>query len=158
MRVGIVGAGPAGLTLAHALLYLHGTAKIDEVRVYDRSDVLRPDAILVGHISRAYFEVGTMELVRRAPFRLCKGDIVANVAALASRPDTDPPDEINEWKLWAAMREKVLSQETVVATVQRLANCPCTTNMGEQAHKGAVDMAAEHEGYALGLGQSLSCC
>lgn len=42
MRIGIVGAGPAGLTLAHALLYLHGKASIDEVRVYDRCDVLKP--------------------------------------------------------------------------------------------------------------------
>ena len=42
MRVGIVGAGPAGLTLAHALLYLHGKNPISEVKVYDRSDVLKP--------------------------------------------------------------------------------------------------------------------
>ena len=42
MRIGIVGAGPAGLTLAHALCYLHGKNKIEEIRVYDRSDALQP--------------------------------------------------------------------------------------------------------------------
>lgn len=42
MRVGIVGAGPAGLTLAHALCFLHGKNRIDEIRVYDRSEALNP--------------------------------------------------------------------------------------------------------------------
>mmetsp|Transcript_41521 Transcript_41521/g.88590 ORF Transcript_41521/g.88590 Transcript_41521/m.88590 type:complete len:405 (-) Transcript_41521:288-1502(-) len=41
MKVGIVGGGPGGLTLAHALLTLPGR-RIDEVRVYDRADVLAP--------------------------------------------------------------------------------------------------------------------
>lgn len=40
MKVGIVGAGPAGLTLAHALLTLPG--KSVTVSVYDSSDALRP--------------------------------------------------------------------------------------------------------------------
>jgi salicylate hydroxylase len=39
-RIGIVGAGPAGLTLAHALLTLPGTPY--DVTVFDRSDALKP--------------------------------------------------------------------------------------------------------------------
>lgn len=40
MKIGIVGAGPAGLTLAHALLTLPGPPV--RVSVYDRADVLKP--------------------------------------------------------------------------------------------------------------------
>ena len=42
MRVGIVGGGPGGLALAHALLTLPGPKKIDSVKVYDRGGILEP--------------------------------------------------------------------------------------------------------------------
>ena len=40
MRVGIVGGGPCGLALAHALLTLPGPQKISSVSVYDRDGIL----------------------------------------------------------------------------------------------------------------------
>ena len=42
MKVGIVGGGPGGLALAHALLTLPGPKAIDSVRVFDRNGILEP--------------------------------------------------------------------------------------------------------------------
>ena len=42
MKIGIVGGGPGGLALAHALLTLPGPKAIDSVTIYDRDGVLKP--------------------------------------------------------------------------------------------------------------------
>jgi len=42
MKIGIVGGGPGGLTLARALLTLPGPQRIDSVKVYDRDGILEP--------------------------------------------------------------------------------------------------------------------
>ena len=44
MKIGIVGGGPGGLALAHALLTLPGPKAIDSVTIYDRHGRRRPQA------------------------------------------------------------------------------------------------------------------
>jgi hypothetical protein len=114
--------------------------------VYDgRPELMKSDALLAGHVQRAYFEFTGLESVRSGIWRLCRGPARENVRKLKSG-ELLAEDE-NDGQLQTLLQEGHIDEDTGVATVELYGNIPFTTKVGEQAHASSTEVEGEHPGY-----------
>ena len=93
---------------------------------------LRGDTIAASHVSFHFIWRRVLEPAGQLPWRLCRGDIVSNLEALAAADKPDEPCSAQMWKL--LRREVPYSMAQLVEVVELLAQVSWSSLPPEQQH------------------------
>ena len=108
--------------------------------------VLRDDTIAAAHTCFHFVWRRVMTRATSLPWRLCRGDIKANLQALAAQEV--PPTEPTTWQIWELMNEHDYSEEVLVRLVECLSQCPWTSLPAEQQHGSLAMLKKWHPDYS----------
>jgi len=106
---------------------------------------LRRRVIRGAHRSLAFFTFRVLDKAEELPFRLCRGDIAANLDKLKGEAK---PRECNSGKLWELLH-KGYPVALLVRLVLSIADVPWSTLIVEQMHASAAVLARFHPEYGL---------
>ena len=84
---------------------------------------LREESLCAANVSAAYFCHGTLRDARRYPWKLCCGDIRANLRELAALPEA-PRGSLVAQQIYDILQRKHFPFEAVVEAVRLMSLCP----------------------------------
>ena len=108
--------------------------------------VLRDGTIAAAHTCFHFVWRRVMQRATSLPWRLCRGDIKANLQALAAQEV--PPTEPTTWQIWELMNEHDYSEEVLVRLVECLSQVPWTSLPAEQQHGSLAMLKKWHPEYS----------